>query len=417
MAVKPKILYITSYDLDGPDNGGTLRNRHLVEHLSHIGDVNILLASDFEMESPKAKTNGGFPLVNIIQFRPTGKWSLSERLCNEFDGTFLNTDRMQASDADRESLQKQIVAHDLIWIHTLKLANRFGRWRWPATVLDIDDIPSSLCRSNVKTAQTVDEKIREWRQTILWRRREKYLLERFDAVSVCSDADCEQLGGGGRIFVLPNGFSIPARIPMREPMIPARIGFIGNFKHVPNRDGIDWFARHVWPLVLKKNPDARLRLSGADADGFHKIPNVDVLGWTEDMEKEMATWSLSVVPVRIGGGTRVKIAEAFSRKCPIVSTTLGAYGYEVADGCELQLADSPKDFAAKCLYLLENPSAAEAMAERAWKKFLQQWTWDSLAGRIPAVVKSVLQKRAAWKMISEKNFAALRRTRPAFSSN
>ncbi|HEU5396001.1 MAG TPA: glycosyltransferase family 4 protein [Verrucomicrobiae bacterium] len=407
MNPRPKILYLTSYDLDWPDNGGTLRNRHLVRHLSRIGDVNVLLAGDFAFESPQRKATGGVPLLGSVQFQPTGKWSLHERLRNEFDPRFLNTDWYQARDEDRDRVQRQSVAHDLVWVHTLKLANRFNRWRWPATVLDIDDIPSSLCRNGLAAAETVGGKIRHLRQAILWRRRERFLTERFDAMTVCSEADKALLGGDQRVFVVPNGFEAPRGQARRQLTVPPRLGFVGNFKHEPNLDGIRWFSRKIWPLILRRSPTTRLRLAGAAAEELSHIPNVDILGWIADMESEMASWSTAIVPVRTGGGTRVKIAEAFSRRCPVVATTLGAYGYEVTSGLELWLADSPREFAAKCLRVLENPAEADAMADRACRKFLRSWTWDAQAERVDAVVESVLKKRAAWRKISQKNHESL----------
>ena len=118
--------------------------------------------------------------------------------------------------------------------------------------------------------------------------------------------------------------------------------------------------------------------------------NIEPLGWLADAAAEMATWSLTVVPILTGGGTRVKMAEAFSRRCPVVSTLLGAYGYDVSDGQELLIADAPKDFAAKCEQLLGSPALGGTLAANAWKKFIQSWTWDAQAESVATVVKKVL---------------------------
>jgi len=122
--------------------------------------------------------------------------------------------------------------------------------------------------------------------------------------------------------------------------------------------------------------------------------NIDVLGWVADTQGEMATWSLTVVPIFSGGGTRVKIAEAFSRKCPVVATSLGAYGYDVTDGRDLLLADSAENFTAKCLEILNQPATGQILAENAWKKFNENWTWDKQAERIDQVVQTILKKSA-----------------------
>jgi glycosyltransferase involved in cell wall biosynthesis len=392
----PRILCLTWHNVFGEDYGAVLRTRHIFQLLALLGEVRVVLAGGQHEESVRTnKTAGSLELVDVVEFQSTGKWSIAERFRNELDGTFLNTDKQQARAIDRERLQTLMAAHDLVWIHGLTLANRYGIWRWPNSVLDLDDIISSLYRTRLKQASGLLEKFRHWRQTVLWRRREQFLGKRFDALCVCSERDRQELGGGKEIFVLPNGFAAPKKTPVRNPVTPPRLGFIGTFTYGPNRDGVRWFVEKVWPLILGKMPDVRLRLVGAGSEKgcWQDTRNIDALGFLIDTESEMATWSASVVPLFVGGGTRIKIAESFSRLCPVVATSLGAYGYDVTDGNELWLADSAADFAAKCLRVLTDVAANQAMAGRAWEKFLQHWTWDAQAGRVAAVVESVLRKK------------------------
>jgi len=324
----------------------------------------------------------------------TPKFSIAEKFRHEFDPRFLNTNGFQASAADRAWLQSTMTEYDLIWIYGLTVANGFGLWRWPNAVLDIDDIPSSFYRSELAHAKSLGQKLRSRRQVFLWSRHERTLPERFDALCVCSEPDKKIMGGAEKIFVLPNCFNLPDKETTRQPATPPRLGFIGTFGYAPNRDGIRWFVKNIWPLVLKKFPAARLRLAGSksESENFSGAINIDALGFVEDTVAEMATWSLSIVPVLVGGGTRIKIVEAFSRKCPVVSTSLGAYGYEVADGRELLLADTAPDFAAKCLRLLTNPIEGEFLAENGWRKYNENWTWDLQAGQITRIVARAAKK-------------------------
>ena len=391
----PKILCLTSHDFDGPDFGAALRARHVFQLLARLGDVRVVIARDNLDESTRAKkTIGGFELVDVAEFQHIPGWSLPERLRNEFDGKFLNTDHQQARTEDRQRLEALMAAHDLIWVHSLKLANRYGIWRWPKSVLDVDDIPSSVYRTSWLQATSPWNKLRYRRQVGLWRRREKLLSKRFDALCVCSENDRQELPDAKNLFVLPNGFAAPSKIPVRHPATPPRLGFVGTFVYEPNHAGVCWFVEKVWPRVLEKLPAARLRVAGtgSEKENWPCARNVDALGFLNDTEDEMATWSASIVPLFVGGGTRIKIAESFSRQCPVVATTLGAYGYDVADGRELWLADTPEEFASKCLLALTNPAQGEALAMRAWEKFLQQWTWDAQADRVAEVVNSVLKK-------------------------
>jgi glycosyltransferase involved in cell wall biosynthesis len=390
-----KILCLTSSDPAGQDDGGILRVRNIFQLLSRLGRVRLVLASDGQDETVKTNpSHGGFELVDTVRFQPAGRWTFVDYLRNEFSGCFLKTSRSQARPSDCARLDQLIAEHDLVWVHNLQLANRYGLWRWPHSVLDIDDIPSSQYLTALTQAKSVAEKLRCRRQIKLWRRREKYLLQRFNAVCVCSEPDHQRLGGSDRIFVLPNAFSAPETVPIRHPVQPPRLGFVGNFHHPPNRQGMEWLMENVWPVIRRQMPAARLRVIGKNSDmqKWSKADGIDVLGWLADTRAEMASWSLAVVPIFIGGGTRVKIAEAFSRKCPLVSTALGVYGYEVNDGEEILMADTPAGFAQKCLLLLNQPALGDRLAENAWDRFNEKWTWEAQAGKVARIVKNALNQ-------------------------
>ncbi len=97
---------------------------------------------------------------------------------------------------------------------------------------------------------------------------------------------------------------------------------------------------------------------------------------------EMSSWHLAIVPIQSGAGTRIKIVDAFSRKCPVVSTRFGAYGYEIRDYEHVRFADTAEEFVDACQALLSNPTLGPAMAERAWELFVERWTWDAIAPTI-----------------------------------
>jgi glycosyltransferase involved in cell wall biosynthesis len=101
-----------------------------------------------------------------------------------------------------------------------------------------------------------------------------------------------------------------------------------------------------------------------------------------------------IVPLHKGAGTRGKIAFGFSRCCPIVSTSLGAYGYEVETGREILLADDPGRFAEACLTILEKPQDGASMAQRAHEKFLANWTWKAIQPRVWEAADDCLRRSA-----------------------
>jgi glycosyltransferase involved in cell wall biosynthesis len=205
------------------------------------------------------------------------------------------------------------------------------------------------------------------------------------------------LGGGDRIYVIPNGFDRPQSDPQPIPSTdPPRIGFIGLCTYAPNADGVRWFLDECWPIIRQELPGVRFRLAGKGSKDLVRSSDqaVDALGWLAEPALEIASWSAMAIPLRFGGGTRIKIADAFSRKCPVVSTRLGAFGYEVEDGRQVRLADSPEDFARVCVQLILDRSEAAAMAERAWKEFLEKWTWDAIAPKVWAAAEDCLRRSA-----------------------
>jgi glycosyltransferase involved in cell wall biosynthesis len=145
-------------------------------------------------------------------------------------------------------------------------------------------------------------------------------------------------------------------------------------------------------LIKAECSEARLRLVGLDTDcGIaNDGDDIDGLGFMVDPAEEIAGWSLSIVPVKVGGGTRIKIAEAFSRRCPVVTTSLGAYGYQIESGRECLVADSDEEMAEACLRLLGDSEYAEWMAEQARRRFISEWSWESISPRVVAAVEACM---------------------------
>jgi glycosyltransferase involved in cell wall biosynthesis len=211
--------------------------------------------------------------------------------------------------------------------------------------------------------------------------------------TVCSEDDRRYLGSGESVHVIPNGFD-PVIVRRRaSPDLP-RLGLIGNCEFMPNEQGIKWFVRDVWPAVKRSVPSAQLRLVGRASDGYlSKLgPDIVGVGWLEDPGDEIASWSAMIVPIKVGSGTRVKVAEGFARRCPVVSTSIGSFGYGGENGRDILLADRAEDFAAACIRLLRNPSLGEALSERAYQRFLERWTWNSFESKVGTVVEQCLEK-------------------------
>jgi glycosyltransferase involved in cell wall biosynthesis len=185
--------------------------------------------------------------------------------------------------------------------------------------------------------------------------------------------------------------------PPIAPQSPARrITFLGGLHYPPNAQGVLWFAHHVMPLVLAAAPDALLTVIGkqppAELAQCNILPaNLEATGYVDDPMPWLAETAAFIVPLLAGGGMRVKIIDGWRWGLPIVSTTVGAEGIEYTPGVHLLCADTPEDFAAAVIALLQEPArrAALASAGRAWVESHYHWrtvyaAWLEIYGGNPA---------------------------------
>jgi glycosyltransferase involved in cell wall biosynthesis len=398
MPRKPRILVLSSSWPRGGAFGGQLRALHLGRALKAIGDVTFAVATSDETDAESMRQTGEeFGMLDPVRLQTTPNHHLGAKLRWALDGRYLNVHGCSATAAESQRIFAAASSHDLVWLLNSRTPNVLGHWFWPRSHLDIDDVPSTYAyhQAAARLGIGVLGKLRARLQQRLLRRRENYFKVRFSTLSVCSAADRAYLDGGENMHVIPNGFQQPKALPRRalKPQSP-RIGFIGLYSYAPNRDGVQWFLRECWPAIRSAVPGIRLRLIGKDTDGPLRPtePDVDALGWVADSGAEIATWSSMIVPIRFGGGTRIKIAEAFSRKCPAVSTHLGAFGYDLTDQKQLRLADDPAAFARACIATVREPRTAAAMAEQAWSEFLEKWTWDAIAPKVWRAAEDCLRR-------------------------
>ena len=398
MQKRPKILFVTAQWPSAPAYGGQQRVLSIANLLGRLGEVSFVIVSNApDEEETVRRTRREFNVRRIIRPLPTVPGNSIERLMrrlrHEFDATYFESGPCAVGPPDCARILELAADHDVVWIHAVMLASRFPIGKWPHSVLDADNLPSSIYRSAAQASGSPVRRLLDLRMAWIWRRREQVLTQRFDVVTVCSENDRRYLGNQDRTHVIPNGFQPSPADRCLSPQAQ-RIGFIGTFDWMPNEQGARWFIRDVWPLIKRESPRAQLRLVGRGSEGcLTKLgPDIAGLGWIADPTDEIATWSAMVVPIKVGAGTRIKIAEGFARKCPVVATTLGAFGYEARNGDEILLADGASDFASACVLLLSNPALGEALAERAHKRFVKEWTWDSYASRVGRVIEDCLAR-------------------------
>ena len=319
---------------------------------------------------------------------------LLPRLIRNTNPRCMDTDGFYVDQANRDFVAALAETADLVWVFGLLAPNALRRWHWTRAVLDIDDVPSQLHRAHSAIVDGA-ERIRAVWHTRLWRSRERLLGERFRDIVVCSDEDRRYLEGtGAAIHVVRNTFDDSELTLLRRPSKIPRFGFIGTLGYAPNRDAVEWFGRVVWPEIRRVFPEAELRIVGIGGAELVREKNLPAtaLGYVEDPTEEMATWTAMIIPIRFGGGTRIKISEAFARRIPVVSTRLGAFGYDVADGREVLLADEPSDFARACVRVARDSEFAERMTAEAWRLYQRKYRVEAVRRQVIAAAECSLRR-------------------------
>jgi hypothetical protein len=385
---RPRILYLSPYWPHRETCAAEIRGRHVARALQEMGDVEVVVV-DEEGGGPEwaEQTHKEFNVAYGVPVHLSPNKRLHQKLRWALSPHVKYPHGCGVDDAATRRVIESAGQFDLIWFYMFRTANMFPVSVWPRSVVDVNDVPSTYELAYLERPMPIHQRLATRLRIRSWRRREQQLGQRFSALSVCSAADrryLQDLGVTTPLHVVPNGYERPVHVPPRRPSSPPRLGFIGIFDYEPNREGVQWFVRECWPRLKAVVPDARLRLIGRYSDGPLKPegPDIDALGFVQDPAEEMATWTAMLVPIKVGAGTRGKIAHSFSLRCPVISTTLGAYGYDARHGETMYLADAPEDFSAACVSAIQDPAAAEAIAGRAWQEFIDKWCWDAIKPQI-----------------------------------
>ena len=200
-----------------------------------------------------------------------------------------------------------------------------------------------------------------------------------------------ELFGVERVAHVPTGVDTEYFDPPQEPGNGNGIVFCGAMDWLPNVDGAQWFAAEIWPLILQKHPDCTLTLAGRSPSSAVKSltsPQVQVTGTVADIRPYLWNAALAIVPLRIGGGTRLKIYEAMAAGVPVVSTAIGAEGLAVTDQRDILLADTPSEFAAACIRLLDDRAERQRLRGAALHLVRSQFSWETVTVRFEEILQA-----------------------------
>jgi len=246
------------------------------------------------------------------------------------------------------------------------------------------------------------------RRENLWKlgRYESLVAKQLDLMVVCGPEDevflRSHVPEARRIKVLANGvdeafFSMEKFPP--TPDLEPTVLFCGAMDYSPNVDGLKWYFEKADALLLQKIPNRRVLVVGKNplpaVLALAARPGVTVTGEVPDVRPYYQKSWVQMVPLRIGGGTRLKIVESLSLGTPVVSTTVGAQGLNLRHGEHLLLADTPSDFAGQLALIMQDKARRARLANEGRRQVLAHYTWQQLGRELSRDYENLLQEKSS----------------------
>ena len=301
----------------------------------------------------------------------------------------------QSSPALRRAVRAQAGRHrvDLWQLEAIMLADALA---------DLGHVPRVLIAHNVESLiwqryhENETRPLRRWYIKQQWRKFERFERRAFAAatrVVAVSEQDATLIRdrfGGRAVDVVDNGIDRRHYEAVRPDPDPATILFLGSLDWRPNRDAVDLLLGRIFPAVRAAEPSARLCLVGrrpppALVRRARETPGVELHADVPDVRPFLARSGVMVVPLRIGGGSRLKILEAAAAGLPVISTRVGAEGLELVPGEHYIAADEPERLAETLVTCIRDPRSARVLADRGRTFVLDRYDWDGLAERLERV--------------------------------
>ena len=389
-----RILWLNAGLLLPLDKGGKLRTWHLLRHLSRRHDISYL---SFSEPSQSAADIDGMREVasEVVTIPRTDPPKGTVRFYTDAAGYLFDPAPYAVakyrSATYRNALERLVRERrfDAVVCDFLPpIVNLPAILPCPA-LLFTHNVEAEIWRRHTENATNPVTRFllgEQWRRML---RFERAALERFDLVLCVSEADRHTFGA-----LYPDALKAPAHViktgvdtdyfaPMTaRASRPAHLVFTGSMDWLPNEDGMQYFVREILPRIRQVEPQTTLSIIGRAPTPAVKrlaeIPGIEVTGRVDDVRPHIADGSVYIVPLRIGGGTRLKIFEAMSMGKAVVSTTVGAEGLPVTPGHDIVIADEPARFAQAVVHLIRDGELRRRIETEARRIVVDRYDWSAV---------------------------------------
>lgn len=396
-----RILWVKAGKLLPVDTGGKIRSYNLLKHLAKWNDATLLSYYDgppdpnyerkIASELPGARTlNTGNPesaagqAINYLKHLPAiAPFAVTKFTVPEVQSLLCQWDAE--------------CRFDVVVCDFLSASLNFPEHFKTPAVLFQHNVESALWVRQAKHERHPAKRLVFKIESAKMARYERTTIQRFDHIIAVSDHDRKLMSdmiASDRISIVATGVDLSEygsiateNPPTNEP----RALFLGSMDWEANIDGVDFFCREIWPQVLSTVPSAKFYIVGRNPHPVVKkwaSDSIEITGRVESVLPYLKDASVFVVPLRIGGGTRLKIYEAMAAGKAVVSTTVGAEGLDVHNEQDILLADSAVDFAERVIDLLRDPDYRRRLGDNA-ARLAAKYDWETIAREFESILKEV----------------------------
>jgi glycosyltransferase involved in cell wall biosynthesis len=379
-----------------PDYGAAQRNLQLVQWLGRQHDLTLLTYGDPRDPAVISALEDSASRVEIV---PSRRRHPVDRARALFLSTEPDLARRLWSAEMNERLSKLLrqSCFDLVQIEGLEM---YSAWdlarrslaRLPLVVLDEHNaeyvLQESAWRGGARRRSLVTAGY-SFVQAARLRRYERRACQSVDGVlDVSSEEDraLKAIVPGLRSAVIPNGVDTDYYQPATDASRDGSILFIGKMDYRPNVDAVEWLTSEIWPVLRNSVPNARLNIVGRDplprVTRLAETPGVSVVGAVADDRPWFSRAAVLAVPMRMGGGVRLKVLQALATGTAIVATSFGMSGVGAVDGVHFLLGDSPVEFSAKLALLLGDPALRTRLSEAGRALARDRFDWRTILPRL-----------------------------------
>ena len=382
-----KILWVKTDFLHPTTRGGQIRTLEMLRELHKRHEVHYVAFDDplnpegLKRSSEYASYSYPVPHKVVPKNSPTFALQLVEGLASSIPVAGAR----YRSAAMRDTIEKVVSVNDFdakVCDFLFPSINIADLRTW---ILFQHNVESVIWERHAQSGRTVAHRAYfnlQAKRMLQWEQNVCRSVSQVIAVSEADEKLMRSRFGIEQVSSVPTGVDVEYFERPKSSSILYDLVFVGSMDWMPNIDGMRWFLANVFPLIRKQKSDCRLAIVGRNPPqellDAAKDAHITVTGTVPDVRPFLWQSALSVVPLRVGGGTRLKIFEAMAAGTPVVSTTIGAEGLPVKHGETIQIADTAQQFAAECLNLLTVPENRQTMAQQAMKLVVENYSWEQV---------------------------------------